>query len=106
MAIVPKILSQGFISSSRESIYTVPLDVNATYVKLFSVYNVGATTQDIVINVSGSITTTLARVQLAPSESAHIIDKDSVLMIQSTNSVDAVTTSNDSIQYTLSGGTE
>lgn len=107
MAVIGKVLNQGFISSASSAIYTVPSDTASTYVKLFTIYNSGLNTENILISLSGSsATTTFARVQLLVSESAHIIDKDSVLMLNTGNAILAYTSTPSSVEYTITGGTE
>ena len=104
MAINGKILSQGFISSSKETLYTVS-DTRA-YIKFLSVYNTSVTPQHVLLYVSGSLSTIFARVQLEIGEFAHVIDKDGTLMLETGNKIEAVTDTSNVIEYTISGGTE
>jgi hypothetical protein len=106
MPVLGKILSQGYVPTSSQAIYVVPEDGISTYVKFFSLYNAGSYTEDISVKVSGSTyTTTFARLELQPSESAHIVDKDSVIMLNAGNGL-VGQSSHGYIEFTITGGTE
>ena len=105
MFIAGQILSQGYVSSSKSPIYISSGSVNTTYIKFFSVYNSGTTTENVVLYVSGSTSTPIARVQLQPSESAHIVEA-AALTLKANQIIEAKTDNLNSVEYLISGGTE
>ena len=105
MAIIGKILSQGYLSSSLSPIYTAPL--TTTYVKFFSLYNEAfPATQSVLLYASGSGSSIFGRVELNTYESALVIAKDETITLRTGESIYAITTNDSSVAYTLSGGEE
>lgn len=108
MGITGKVLAQGYIPSPKGTIYT-SASGSRTYIKFFSLYNdsaVSESAQNVKIFVSSSLSVVIGRVQLLPSESALVIDKDEALILTTGDKIEASTNNTGSIQYTIIGGIE
>lgn len=102
MAVTPKILAEGQLSSTKSTLYTTPASTN-TYIKFLTVYNTSATTQEITVYVNAGTSRAIAHVILEQDEYAKIIDKDESVMLSATQTIEAVTTTDSVVDFVISG---
>ena len=99
-----KLLSQGFLPNTLGTLYTAPSA--STYVRYFSLYNAGITNEAILINISGSISSTIGRLELNVSESALMLAHGETITLSTGDKIQGVTTTASTIQFVIAGGEE
>ena len=105
MSIDGKILAQGYVPTTQGSLYTVPTQKRA-YVKFFSMYNAGVSTESVAIAVGTSSFSTIGRAELYVSESLLVIGKDEALILTQGNQILARASTSGSVEYVIIGGEE
>lgn len=103
MAIAPKLLAEGQLSSSKATIYSVPA-LTHTFVKFFSIMNTSATPQIVIVYVkAGAVSRIIARVSLLQNESVRIIEKDETLTLEPGDLIEAETTTANVADFIMAG---
>ena len=107
MAFTAKSLASGTVASSKTTIYTVP-SLTKGYVKFLHVHNAGTATETVIVYAkqSAGSSVIIGRVTLLANEQADIIDKDSSLVLSTSDTIEAQSTNNSNVQYFISGGEE
>jgi hypothetical protein len=102
MAIIPKILANGQLASSKGSILNPS---NPMYVKFFSLFNTGTNTETVkvYVKISGN-SRQICQAVLLPKESIRIIEKDETLALGSAEEIEAESTNANVVDYVISGG--
>lgn len=103
MTFTARPLAQGQLPSSVDAIYTVPGEV-AAYVKQVFLFNGNAATQtiDLWLN-TGGVSLHWRRLVLEQNESADVLEHGESLQLESSDSIEAVTPTAASVDYTITG---
>ena len=98
-----KALADGTLPTSQTAIYTVPA-ATVTYVKSLSLFNDNAAQQTIVLylNVSGSARK-WRRYVLAQNESAEVLEGGETVILNTGDTIEAVTTTAAAVPYVITG---
>lgn len=101
-----QVLADGQLPDTQGAIYTVPFGVTA-YVKQLLLFNTSASPQtiEIAINASGT-PRKWRRLVLNENESATVLEHGEALQLSNGQSIEAVSTDDAAVDYTIMGVTE
>lgn len=106
MTITVKVLADGQLSSSKATLYTVPV-LTKCYIKFLSVCNVAASQQaiQIFINPNGA-SRKIAHLSLAENEYARVVEKDETITLEAGDTIEGQSTNGSSVDYLITGAEE
>lgn len=103
MAFAAKALGDGQLSDSQAAIYTCPLNTVA-YVKSITLFNTGASIETVILWINRSGTPRKWRQYIfGANEHADVLGGASSIILEAGDTIEAMTTTAGTVDYTISG---
>ena len=106
MTITVKVLGEGQLLATKQSLYTVPAGSKG-YVKFLSLYNTSSLLQEahIFLKTAG-ISRQITRVELEPGGSARVVDKDEAITLEEGDIIEGYADRASEVDYVITGAEE
>lgn len=106
MTIAVKVLAQGQLPNVKGTLYTVPAATTA-YVKFLSLNNTSGSSENtqILVNTAGT-SRRIAYATLATNETARVVEKDEVIILETGDLLEGFTTTAAVVDYVVTGAEE
>lgn len=103
MGFLGKVLAEGQLASSKDTLYTVPASTTA-YIKFFSCFNTNTTDETVIIYLKPASTSRkVGRAVLSANEQVRFIDKDEALILETGDLIEGETTTASKVDYVILG---